>query len=435
MKSWSFYAAVFTACLMSCGDSSSGSESDTGADTSDANAADAPSSDGAFDSEPSDATPIDGHQADSGSGSDTPPTLQGYGTESSFGVGGDTCVVTTLEDSGPGSLRTCIEDREGPIDNPTPRVVTFEVAGTITLLSDLVIRQPYLTIDGLSAPSPGITLAKTGNGEDGETIINTWRRNNTCGHDVLVQGIRFAGVWTRDTVDHSQHAGLLSVDGEDLPGCLHHVVIWRNVYVDGQDSAGSIWGSVTDMTFAYNLVLYSYHPQSISHWPGGVEGQERQRLSLHHNVYAWSTERIPNIRGNTWDTNIEQNIMHRWASADLGSGYAMQLRCREGGCPMRINLIANHFTSATSRPEGALVFNADADPAQVYSRGNRFPSEETDNGTAATEFPRPVHAEVTLVDEGALVEGMLPWVGLATRTAEEESVFVEIATALSSEGG
>lgn len=31
-------------------------------------------------------------------------------------------------------------------------------------------------------------------------------------------------------------------------------MIWRNVYVDGQNSAGTIWGSVTDLTFAYNLV-------------------------------------------------------------------------------------------------------------------------------------------------------------------------------------
>ena len=67
----------------------------------------------------------------------------------------------------------------------------------ITLLSDLRIRQPHLTLDGLSAPAPGVTIAKAGNGEDGETRINTWPAMGTCGHDVLVQGLRFVGGWTR----------------------------------------------------------------------------------------------------------------------------------------------------------------------------------------------------------------------------------------------
>ncbi len=324
-------------------------------------------------------------------------------------------------------------EREGPIDNPTPRVVRFDVSGTITLLSDFSIRQPFITLDGLSAPAPGVTIAKTGNGEDGELHINTWPRNNTCGHDVLVQGLRFVGVWTRDTVGHSNDAGLLSVDGEDLPGCLHHVAIWRNVYVDGQDSAGTIWGSARDLTFAYNLVMYNYHPQSISHAPGGVTGQHRERLSIHHNVYAWSTERVPNIRANTWDVNVEQNIVHRWASAGLGSFYAMQLRCRGGGCPARVNVIENHVTSSSPRPQGALVFDDEADPAQVFSRGNRFPPEETDDGTAASEFPRSAVAEVTLVADADVVERVLPFVGLATRTTEEADVLSEIAETLLSE--
>ena len=364
-----------------------------------------------------------------------PPALQGYGTESSFGggAGAETCVVTTTADTGPGTLRDCVTNRTGPVDNPTPRTVTFDVAGTITLRSDLRIRQPYLTIDGLSAPAPGITVAKEGNGEEGETVINTWRGMGTCGHDVLVQGLRFVGVWTRDTTAHSQNAGLLSVDGEDLPGCLHHIAIWRNVYVNGQDSAGTVWGSVTDMTFAHNLVLYCYHPQSISHAPGGQAGQQRERLSLHHNLYAYSTERIPNVRGNVWDTNIEQNIMHQWAALGLGSGYALRFRCRGGGCPQRINLLDNHFTSASPAPSGAIVIEDGVDPAQIFSAGNRVPPEETDDGTGAGPFARPAHADVTRFSPDELASRMLPYVGLPSRTEEETSVFEEIRTHLNSE--
>ena len=130
------------------------------------------------------------------------PQLEGYGTSSSFGggPGSETCVVTNLNDSGAGSLRDCVDNRNGPTANPVPRTITFAVGGTITLTGDpLRLRQPYLTIDGLSAPAPGITIAKTGNGEAGRSRIQTWDVENTCGHDVLVQGLRFRGVWTRDT--------------------------------------------------------------------------------------------------------------------------------------------------------------------------------------------------------------------------------------------
>lgn len=368
-------------------------------------------------------------------GTPKPPALEGYGTESTFGggPGSETCQVVNLDDDGAGSLRDCVTNRNGPMDKPVPRTVTFSVAGTITLLSDLSIRRPYLTIDGLSAPSPGITIAKSGDGTDGETTINTWPGQGTCGHDVLVQGLRFVGVWSRNTTAHSQNANLLSVDGEDLPGCLHHVVIWRNIYVNGQDSAGTIWGSVTDLTFAYNLVIYCYHPQSISHAPGGVTGQQRERLSLHHNVYAYSTERTPNIRGNVWDTNVEQNIMHQWAALGLGSSYAMQFRCRNGGCPQRVNMLENHFTSSSPAPAGALEFNDGADPGQVYSSGNRFPPEETDDGTAPAAFARTAPGNVTLFPDDELETRMLPFVGLPVRTAEESKVLQEIEARLAVE--
>ena len=99
---------------------------------------------------------------------------------------------------------------------------------------------------------------------------------------------------------------------------------------------------------------------------------------------------------------------------------------RNGGCPERINLIENHYTSASPLPGTALLFNDNADPAQIYSLGNRFPAEETDDGTAPSEFSRTAPAEVTLFDDAELETRMLPFVGLPTRTTEEAAVIQEI---------
>ena len=77
--------------------------------------------------------------------------------------------VTNLNSSGSGSLAACT-------GASGPRVCVFEVAGTINLTSELKVKNPYITIAGQTAPSPGITLRGAG------LRITT--------HDVLVQHIR-----------------------------------------------------------------------------------------------------------------------------------------------------------------------------------------------------------------------------------------------------
>lgn len=361
------------------------------------------------------------------------PILEGYGVLSGFGGGtnSESCVVTNLNDSGAGSYRSCIEDRNGPASDPSPRTVTFAVGGTIVLSRDLAIRQPYLTIDGLSAPAPGITIAKTGTGEDGESRIQTWPAQGTCGHDVLIQGIRFRGVWTRDTEVHSQNADNLQIDGEDLKGCLKNVVIWRNTFIDGQDTAGGIWGSVTDVTFGYNLVVYNLHPQQISHFPGGEAGQQRERISLHHNIYAYAHERLPNIRGNSWDIDIVQNIFHKWGAFGFGGGYATKFRCRGGGCPMRVNLLENHWTSGGSFLSSAISYEDGGSPNEIYMSGNIVPDSETDTGLAVVPFPSP--NSYTVYSDNEFVTGMFKYVGHAYPTSEEEAVKNEVAQQVLSE--
>ena len=369
--------------------------------------------------------------------------LEGYGTLSTFGEGGETCVVTTLADAGPGSLRDCIENRDTTDDNPTPRVITFDVGGTIEPLADIRVRQPYLTVDGLSAPDPGITIAKSGTGEDGEFLINTWSANATCGHDVLVQGIRFQGVWQGVDEMHSQNAATIAIDGEDLPLCLHDVVLNRITVRGAQDSGGDIWGSATDVTVQYSAFIESLHPNTYSHFPGGVADQQRERISNHHNLYGWIHERGPQVRGDNRDMNFEQNIMHRWADYGFGGGYAMRLRCRDGACPQRINLIGNHFTAAASALQTGLVLGevagVDADDAtiepEVYMSDNWLPPENLDAGTAAAEFPRDPEAVVTIVSHEEVVDAVLPSIGVPFRTAAEDALFAEVAAQLDADHG
>jgi pectate lyase len=80
------------------------------------------------------------------------PTAEGFGAAAVGGRGGRVFFVTSTEESGPGTLRECIE-AEGP------RNCVFRVAGTITLdAAALVIRNPFITIAGETAPGGGIAI-------------------------------------------------------------------------------------------------------------------------------------------------------------------------------------------------------------------------------------------------------------------------------------
>ena len=90
----------------------------------------------------------------------------GWAADTKGGAGGEVLRVTSLAGDGPGSLRAALE-ADGP------RIVVFEVGGVIDLEGrEIAIRNPYVTIAGQTAPSPGITLIRGG------LIIG--------GHDVIV---------------------------------------------------------------------------------------------------------------------------------------------------------------------------------------------------------------------------------------------------------
>ena len=125
------------------------------------------------------------------------------------GAGGRIIHVTTLAKDGPGSLREAIDEKG-------PRIVVFDLSGAIDLgRSVLTIREPYLTIAGQTAPSPGITIVRGGidlkghdvimshlrvmTGADGQPHFSGWEPDafsTVAAHNVLIEHCSF--FWALD---------------------------------------------------------------------------------------------------------------------------------------------------------------------------------------------------------------------------------------------
>jgi lysophospholipase L1-like esterase len=216
-------------------------------------------------------------------------TMPAWAVGTQGGRGGRVLRVSNLNASGPGSLRAAVEARG-------PRLVVFEVGGVIDLQGgNLDIRQPFITLAGQTAPSPGITLIK------GQVRVAT--------HDVIVQHLRFRpGAWGRAARSGGDQ------DGLSTGGGAHHVIVdhcsfsWatdENLSISGPRFDGATpeaWRRSTghNITFSHNLVYEglsnSVHEKG-EHSKGTLVHDNATGVLLHANLYASNRERNALFKG------------------------------------------------------------------------------------------------------------------------------------------
>ncbi|MBX3595016.1 pectate lyase [Sphingomonas sp.] len=217
------------------------------------------------------------------------PGAVGWAAVTQGGRGGRIIRVTNLNADGPGSFKAAL-DAKGP------RIVVFEVGGVIDMgLKTWEVKEPYLTIAGQTAPSPGITLIRGG--------------IDMKAHDVIVRHIRI-----RTGVDGQARMSGWEADAFSTVGGAYNVIVdhctmsWavdENLSASGPRFNGkdvTEWRRNTshNITFSYNLLseglANASHPKG-EHSKGSLIHDNATGILIYRNIYAHNVERSPLLKG------------------------------------------------------------------------------------------------------------------------------------------
>ncbi|MEW9857034.1 pectate lyase family protein [Novosphingobium sp. M1R2S20] len=294
------------------------------------------------------------------------PGAVGFGAGSRGGRGGKIIEVTTLADSGEGSLRACIQEK-------TPRVCVFRVAGVIRFSGrPPIIRSPYLTIAGQTAPAPGITLAHSG-GPEGRTPLLI---KNT--HDVVIRHIRVRN----DRLGESRGSeDSFTIETSDNVILDHVSGSWaRDEIVNGYGDNDRI--TISNSIFAEGIPRHDKCALLAS------DPKAAQRLSFIGNLCAHNGDRNPDINFPPGScVEVVNNVLYNAQSefAEVWESF--------GGSP--VSIVGNSFIAGpdTSKKAIGIALNRPGSTgnASVYQAHNTFEGDFTHVGaeiaTVAADSP------------------------------------------------
>lgn len=225
--------------------------------------------------------------------------------------------VTSLNDSGAGSLRECV-------GKTVPRLCVFEVSGRISLKDKLHVRQPDLYIAGQTAPSPGIVLTGAG--------IVVQASNVSVEHISVRVGDAPSGP-PADERDNISAWG---------PGTTN--VRFKNISASWSvDENFSTWDPVSDIRVDDSIIseaLYnSIHPEG-SHSMGALVGVGARRVTFSGNLFAANYDR--NVR---WRDNSEGaflgNVVYGWGGTS--SWNVTNVTGSPTAKPVKLDIIGNVY--------------------------------------------------------------------------------------------
>lgn len=258
------------------------------------------------------------------------PGAQGYGAGARGGRGGAVVHVTNLDDAGEGSLRHALETLSGP------RVVVFDVGGTITLRSQILIEHGAVTIAGQTAPGAGVVI-------EGARI-------RVKASEVIIRGLRLRpGDGATGQPPGDRDALMIGTTDH----VVRNVVVDRNSFGWAIDENVSINGRVEELSFTNNIVAEalsrSRHPKGehskgllVSNWEGAAD--DAKRITIARNLFSGNMARNPEVRAGQ-DVEIVNNLIYNYGAGHVATGIGGG---DDGALVTRVAVIGNFYVPGPS---------------------------------------------------------------------------------------
>jgi pectate lyase len=287
--------------------------------------------------------------------------FEGFGSSTPGGNNGSLVKVTSLADSGPGTLREALTKANN-------QRIEFAVGGIIHLQKRLEIRgRSFITIDGSTAPAPGITLERNSLyiRKSHDIIVNHIRVRNSIGDGIVVWDGSYNVVINQCSVTNAADENI------NITENTHSVTV-----------SGCIIGDTRSDSFGFKtkgMLIANFKNAPVSN------------VSIHHNLFINQFQRSPQI-STAGLFDVRNNVIRDWG--------AYGVRIRNGA---RGNIV-NNFFSTNNNPQKAIIFEPDV--GALHVQGNQGPGSIDLNllGTASNAFPvaRVTTHSVTEVEQSVL---------------------------------
>ena len=281
------------------------------------------------------------------------PGAEGGGMYTQGGRGGKVLTVTNLNDSGEGSFRWACEQGGA-------RIIVFNVSGIIRLETPIIVRAPYITIAGQTAPGDGICIA-------GQSFqIDT--------HDVIIRHMRFRRgetmSWHREDSFGGNPVGNIMIDHCSCTwGLDENISFYRHMYDPSEGFYQARSEKLPSVNVTIQNTISAKALDTYNHSFGSTLGGEN--ASFMRNLWSSNVGRNPSVGWNGV-FNFVNNILFNW-----------HLRTVDGGdYTAMFNMINNYYKPGPATPKGSPVSHRIVKPetgrskhpykqyGRVYAHGN-----------------------------------------------------------------
>ncbi len=190
------------------------------------------------------------------------PGAEGAGAYTTGGRGGDVYYVTTLADSGTGSLRAGISGAPA-----SGRTICFKVSGNLALNSTLTVNKPNITVAGQTAPSDGICIQNYSFNIAADNILVRHVRTRLGTNALQEADSMWINSGTNIIVDHLSASWSVdetlsasrTISNLTVQNCFITESLNNSIHVKGAHGYGGLISSSFSSTYSYLRNLYAHH--------------------------------------------------------------------------------------------------------------------------------------------------------------------------------